>query len=189
MPPWGGNVINASPIGDMAILLLALESMLVLKDGEKSRTVAITSFSQGYKNINKTSSEILAEILIPKPSSDIKINFEKVSKRKYLDVTSVNSAIKVRCEDGIIREIGLAMGGVAPIPLFLKATRQYFLGKQVSVETIENASPIAQREISPISDIRGSAEYKRLLARQFFIAHFTKLFPEKVSVKDFYETH
>lgn len=185
----GGNIVNASPIGDMTVLLLVLEAVLVLKNGLKSREVPITSFFQGYKRLNKTPSEILTEILIPEPSSGTKNNFEKVSKRKYLDVASVNSAMKVRCEDGIICEIGLALGGVAPVPLFLKATSQYFLGKQVSKETIESAFPIVQREISPISDIRGSAEYKKLLTRQLVIAHFTKLFPELVKVKDFYETH
>ncbi|MCF6155555.1 MAG: 2Fe-2S iron-sulfur cluster binding domain-containing protein [Candidatus Brocadia sp.] len=185
----GGNIINASPIGDMTILLLALESLLVFKDGEKERTVPITSFYKGYKQLDKTSTEILTEILIPEPTSGTLINFEKVSKRKCLDVASVNSAIKVRCEDGIIREIGLAMGGVAPIPLFLKVTCQYFLGKQVSREVIEGAFLIMQQEISPIDDIRGSADYKRLLARQFCIAHFTKIFPERVKARDFYGTY
>ena len=183
----GGNIINASPIGDITILLLALESLLVFKDGEKSRTAPITSFYKGYKQLDKTPSEILWEILIPEPASGVLINFEKVSKRKFLDVASVNSAMRVRCEDGVIREIGLAMGGVAPVPLFLKATCQYFLGKQVSREVIEGAFPILQNEISPIGDIRGSADYKRLLARQLCIAHFTKIFPERVKVRDFYE--
>ncbi|MFO0795081.1 MAG: FAD binding domain-containing protein [Candidatus Brocadiaceae bacterium] len=185
----GGNIINASPIGDMTILLLALESLLVFKDGENSRTVPITSFYKGYKQLDKTSTEILAKILIPEPASGALIDFEKVSKRKCLDVASVNSAMKARCEDGIIRDIGLAMGGVAPVPLFLKATCQHFLGKQVSREVIEGAFPLIQKEISPIDDIRGSAGYKRLLARQLCIAHFTKIFPDMVKVSDFYGTH
>ena len=96
--------------------------------------------------------------------------------------------MKIRCEDGVIREITLAMGGVEPIPLILKATGDYLLGKRVCKEDIEGAFPIVQQEISPINDIRGSAEYKRLLARQLIIAHFTKLFPKKVAVRDFYET-
>ena len=184
----GGNIINASPIGDVTILLLALESMLVLKNGETSRKVPITSFFKGYKQIDKTPSEILVDILIPTPSADTKINFEKVSKRKCQDVASVNTAMKLRSEYDIIREMVLSMGGVAPVPLLLKTTCKYFLGKEVSRETIEGAFPIIQQEISPVSDIRGSAEYKRLLARQLLIAHFTKLFPEKVKLRDFYET-
>lgn len=185
----GGNIINASPIGDMTILLLALEAVLVLENDAQSRTVPITSFFKGYKQPDKIPSEILADILIPEFPSNTKINFEKVSKRKYLDIASVNSAMKILREDGIIREIGLSMGGVAPVPLFLKATSHYFIGKQVCRDVVEGAFSIIQQEICPISDIRGSVDYKRLLARQLIIAHFTKLFPERVAVRDFYETH
>ena len=176
----GGNVVNASPVGDITILLLALGVTLVLKSGETSRTVPITSFFKGYKQLDKTPSEILSEIHLPIPAADTKINFEKVSKRKHLDVASVNSVMKVRCEGAIIREMALTMGGVAPIPLFLEATCRYFLGKEVCRETIEDAYPIVQQEISPIGDIRGSSEYKRLLARQLLIAHFVKLFPDRI---------
>ncbi|MEK7699478.1 MAG: FAD binding domain-containing protein [Planctomycetota bacterium] len=178
----GGNIVNASPVGDVTILLLAFGATLVLKSGETSRTVPITSFFKGYKQLDKTPSEILSEIHIPIPAADTKINFEKVSKRKHLDVASVNSALTVRCDDAVIREMALTMGGVAPIPLFLKATCRYFLGKEVCREAIEGAYPLVQQEISPISDIRGSAEYKRLLARQLLIAHFVKLFPDRVKV-------
>ena len=175
----GGNIVNASPVGDVTILLLALGATLVLKNGETSRTVPLTSFFKGYKQLDKTPSEILSDIHLPIPAAETKINFEKVSKRKHLDVASVNSAIKVRCEGAIIREMALSMGGVAPIPLLLKATSLHFMGKQVCRETIEDAYPVMQQEISPISDIRGSAEYKRLLARQLLITHFVKLFPER----------
>jgi xanthine dehydrogenase small subunit len=185
----GGNIVNASPIGDMTVLLLALESDLILKEGDKQRKVPITAFFRGYKDLDKTDSEILTEIIFPAPSSPTKIHFEKVSKRKCLDIASVNSAIKVRCEGGVIAEIGVAMGGVAPIPLFLSETCQYFRGKAITKETILGAFPVALGEISPISDVRGSAEYKRLLVRQLLIAHFTKLFPEQVKVRDFYETY
>lgn len=176
----GGNIVNASPVGDVTILLLALGTTLVLKSGETSRTVPLTSFFKGYKQLDKTPSEILSEILLPIPTADTKINFEKVSKRKHLDVASVNSAMKVQCEGAIIREMALTMGGVAPIPLFLEATCRYFMGKAVCRETIEGAYPIMQQEISPIGDIRGSAGYKRLLARQLLITHFVKLFPDRI---------
>lgn len=185
----GGNIVNASPIGDMTILFLALESDVILKEGNKQRKVPITAFFRGYKDLDKSNSEILTEIIFQAPSSTTKIHFEKVSKRKCLDIASVNSAIKIRFEEGIITEIGMAMGGVAPIPLFLSETCQYFKGKVISKETLLRAFPIALGEISPISDVRGSAEYKRLLVRQLLIAHFTKLFPEHIKVRDFYETY
>ncbi len=182
----GGNLINASPIGDMTILLLALDAGLVLKDGEQARATPITEFYQGYKQLAKTPSEILTEIVIPVPDASTKINWEKVSKRKCLDIASVNSALRVRCEDGVIQEAALAMGGVAPVPLLMTRTNAFLTGKPVSAETVEGAMPVVQDEIAPISDVRGSADYKRLLAQQLLMAHFAKLFPEEVSVEAFY---
>jgi len=185
----GGNIINASPVGDMTILLLALEALLVLKDGWASRTVPMTRFFRGYKQLDKAPSEILTEILIPEPPVSTKVGWEKVSKRKCLDIATVNSAIKVRCEDGVIQEIGVAMGGVAPVPLFMNETARFLTGRNVSVETVQGAILIAQSEVAPISDVRGSAEYKRLLVRQLLMAHFIQLFPESMQARDFYEAH
>ena len=182
----GGNLINASPIGDVTILLLALDADLVLKDGDQARTVPLTQFYKGYKQLDKTPSEILTEILIPVPEAATKINWEKVSKRKCLDIATGNSALRLRCEDGVIREAALTMGGVAPVPLFMTRTSAFLVGKPVSAETVEAAMPVAQSEIAPISDVRGSAAYKRLLVRQFLMAHFTRLFPKWVKAEAFY---
>ncbi|MFQ5674675.1 MAG: FAD binding domain-containing protein, partial [bacterium] len=118
----GGNIVNASPIGDMTALLLALESDVILQEGEKRRTVPLKSFFKGYKVLEKKPTEILSEIVFPWPDNRTKIHFEKVSKRKTLDIASVNSGIKVRSEKGVILDIQLSMGGVAPIPLFMKKT-------------------------------------------------------------------
>ena len=182
----GGNLVNASPIGDMTVLLLALNARLVLQDRHHSRTVPLRTFYQGYKQLDKTPTEILTEILIPLPAPSTRINWEKVSKRLCLDIASVNSAIHLRCEGGVIREAGLAMGGVAPVPLFMARTSAALVGKPLSTETVEAAFSLAQEEIAPISDVRGSAAYKRLLVRQLLMAHFAKLFPEHIRVEAFY---
>ena len=184
----GGNIVAASPIADGSILLLALDSLVMLNNGNRSRILTLKEFFQGYKQTAQKPGEILSEIIFPAPQAN-KINFEKVSKRKYFDCAVVNSAIKIRCENDVIREIAISMGGVAPIPLFLKQTSNYFIGKPVSQDTIETAFPILQREISPISDVHGSAGYKRLLARQLLIAHFSKLFPDFLQLRDFYTTN
>jgi xanthine dehydrogenase small subunit len=68
------------------------------------------------------------------------------------------------------------MGGVAPIPLYLRKTSEFLRGKEIREETVAEAREILQTEISPISDVRGSARYKGLLARQLFTAHFVELF-------------
>ncbi|WP_456425249.1 FAD binding domain-containing protein [Rhodocaloribacter sp.] len=183
----GGNVVNASPIGDLSILLIALDARLVLRNGASSRTVPIRTFYRGYKTLDKAPGEMLTEILIPTLEDAVFVNWEKVSKRKHLDIASVNGAMRVRVEDGVITEMGLACGGVAPVPLFLKETSRYFLGKPVTVPVVQGAFPVLQAEIAPITDVRGSAAYKRLLARQILIAHFARLFPEVITARAFYE--
>ncbi len=79
----------------------------------------------------------------------------------------------------VITEAHLSAGGVAPIPLYLKETSSYLIGRKVDAETINKANDIIQAEISPISDVRGTEEYKRLLLRQLFRAHFVELFDTK----------
>ncbi|BAY26521.1 molybdopterin dehydrogenase FAD-binding protein [Calothrix sp. NIES-2100] len=185
----GGNIVAASPLADGSIMLLALESQLVLDYGVQNRILPMTDFFQGYKETAKKSGEILTEIVIPLPSALTKFNFEKISKRQYLDCAVVNSAIKIRCEGDVIREIAVSMGGVSAIPLLLKETSAYFLGKRITSKTIQGVLPFLQQEISTISDVHGSEEYKRLLARQVLIAHFTKLFPEFLQVRDVYATN
>jgi xanthine dehydrogenase small subunit len=182
----GGNIITASPIGDLSVLLLAFEVSLVLQAGNHIRTIPLRDFFCGYKQTTKTADEILTEIVLPLPAAETSVNFEKVSKRHYLDCAAVNSAISLRCAGDTILDISISMGGVAPIPLFLKQTSCYFRGKQVTKEVVAEAFEILQGEISPISDIHGSAHYKRLLARQLLIAHFTQLCPELITVQDFY---
>ncbi|NOX37914.1 MAG: 2Fe-2S iron-sulfur cluster binding domain-containing protein [Calditrichaeota bacterium] len=183
----GGNIINASPIADGVILLLALDAEVVMQKGRQQRVIPLRKLYRGYKQLDKQPGEILTEVRLPLSVGKCQIHFEKVSKRRTLDIASVNSAIRLRCDAaGIIREAALAVGGVAPIPLYLEKTSRFLVGRPCTPETVEGAIEQAMEEISPISDIRGSADYKRLLTRQLIIAHFTELFPEKMQVRDYY---
>ena len=105
-----------------------------------------------------------------------RFNFEKVCKRTYLDIATVNTAISIEEREGFIVEAHAAAGGVSPIPLYLSKTSRFLQGKEPVAGTVSEACEILESEISPISDVRGSAEYKRLLLRQLFIAHFVELF-------------
>lgn len=182
-----GNIVNASPVGDFTALFLALDAEILLKGRVSERKVHLRDFYKSYKQFDKRKEEILTEVVFADPT-DSKVNFEKVSKRTCLDIASVNSGCKLRYIDDLITEGHFSLGGVAPIPLYLKETSQNLLGRTLNMETVWKAVKISQEEISPISDVRGSADYKRLLARQLMIAHFTKLFPDRFTVEAFYET-
>ncbi|MBL7128940.1 MAG: FAD binding domain-containing protein [Ignavibacteria bacterium] len=180
----GGNIVNASPIGDLTIFLLALNTMVVLNDGKKQRELLLRDFYKGYKQLNKKRNDILEYIWFKKPNKNSFFNFEKVSRRKYLDIASVNSAILIQYDKGAVINIHLSAGGIAPIPLYLSKVRSYLLGKEINSEIVKEASRIAQSEISPISDVRGSNDYKRLLLRQLIYCHFVTLFPKEVNVDE-----
>ena len=179
----GGNIINASPIGDLTIFFLALNASVVLSDGNTRRKILLKNLFKGYKHLDKKNDEYLEYIEFKLPSKNSHFNFEKVSKRTHLDIASVNSAMYVEIVDSIISDIHISAGGVSPIPLYLEKTSEYLLGKKVSMDLILESLPIIQSEISPISDIRGSEDYKRLLLNQLFKAHFIQLFPELINVE------
>ena len=103
----------------------------------------------------------------------------KSASATHLDIASVNSAMSIEHADGRIIKAYLAAGGIAPVPFYLAATSAYLQGKAITAATVLDAVDRPGRD-SPISDIRGSADYKRLLLRQLIFAHFLKLFPDTI---------
>ncbi|MDF1612802.1 FAD binding domain-containing protein [Stygiobacter electus] len=178
-----GNIVNASPIGDLTNILLTLNSKVHL-EGKKKRIIPLENFYLGYKLLNKKKNEIVTKITFEIPPKNFQFNFEKVSKRTYLDIASVNSSIGILVKDNIIQDVRISAGGVAPIPLYLKSTSEFLTNKELTSQNVKEATQIAFSEISPISDARGSAEYKKLLLRQLIYAHFILLFPDKINAEE-----
>ena len=180
-----GNIANGSPIGDFTIILLALKAQLTLTNKSNvSRQVALKDFYLGYKTFDKKEGEIITEISFELPNQTTKFNFEKVSKRQYLDIASVNTAAAISTKENTIIDAVISIGGVGPIPKYLSKTSNFLVNKNISSEVILEAAQILQTELSPISDARGTEDYKRLLARQLFFAHFIALFPETIKMND-----
>jgi xanthine dehydrogenase small subunit len=179
-----GNFVNASPIGDLTIMFLALGADVTLANAAGvGRTLPLAELYLGYKKLAKTADEQVSEISFPAPQASDFFNFEKVSKRTHLDIASVNTAAWLRVESGIIVAARVSAGGVGPIPLLLVRTGEYLLGRELSAETVVGANEVMQEEISPISDVRGTAAYKRLLLRQLLFAHFLRFAPELTLVE------
>jgi len=181
MGTLGGNLVNASPIGDLSVLFLALNADITLLnlDTESSRKLPLKEFFKDYKKIALQKDELIQSLAI-ETGKTMAVNFEKVSKRTYLDIASINCAISIQLKGDEIKEIHLAAGGVAPIPKYLKNTCEFLTDKKLNAENLRKAHCVMKEEIAPISDIRGSAAYKRLLLRQLFYAHFIRLFPNRV---------
>lgn len=177
MATIGGNFANASPIGDLTIFFLALNAQLILSDGRLTRELPLKKFYHGYKVLDKNPDEFIQRIWFELPDKNSFFNFEKVSKRTHLDIATVNTAMLITMQGETIKKAGLSAGGVGPVPLFLSKASSFLQGKRLSTDTILQAIELMQAEISPISDTRGGARYKRLLLNQLIKAHFITLFP------------
>ena len=182
----GGNVANASPIADMTAILIALGAELVVEkraDGSR-RSLPLARFFLGYKKLDLAAGELIAGFRIPLPprGATPRFNFEKVAKRRHLDIASVNSAAFLMTEgDGAKPRIASALvsaGGVAATPLLLARTSAFLAGRAADAATAREAAAIAVSEIAPISDVRGSADYRKRLLERLVLGHFIRLFPE-----------
>ncbi len=179
-----GNLVNASPVGDMTIFFLALNAELTIVNGKSSRKLFLKDFYTDYKTFDLKNNELIKKIGFDAPDTHSTFSFEKVSKRTYLDIASVNSAMLIKMKGKKTQDAFISAGGVWPFPLFLAKTRESLKDKEISANTIKDAAKVLDSEIAPIDDIRGTKEYKALLLRQLFYAHFINLFPETIKMED-----
>ncbi len=171
-----GNLVNASPIGDMTITLLALGAEVGLVASGDRRVVPLHEFFLGYKKLDLRADEMVEWVRFAVADGRLFFNFEKVSKRTYLDIATVNTSISFQTTDGRITNARLSAGGVGPVPMRLERTMALLEGSEPTAATALAAAESARSEISPITDVRGSAEYKKLLLGQLVLAHFQVLF-------------
>jgi xanthine dehydrogenase small subunit len=164
----GGNVVNASPIADSLPFLLVMGATLELVSPRGGRQVAIADFLLGYKRVDLRPDEILWRIAVPLPTSDETLLLYKMSKRRDLDISAVTAAVLLSLAGERIARARVAIGGVAEQAVRLRATERWLEGRALAEETLRAAGRAAASEVSPISDVRGSAEYRRQLVENLF---------------------
>ena len=157
-----GNIANGSPIGDTLPYLFVAGAELELAGSSGTRTVAIGDYYLGYKKFDLRADEIIARVRVPVVADTLKLY--KVSRRKDLDISAFTAAIRLRTSDGHINAATIAYGGVAPTVVRLPKTESFLAGKPIALGTFEEAGRIARGEVKPISDVRGSADYRAQLA-------------------------
>ncbi|TXL16347.1 hypothetical protein BMR05_00605 [Methylococcaceae bacterium HT4] len=148
----GGNLVNASPIGDLSVFFLALNAELTLNSPSKKRKISLRNFFKSYKQVDIQIDEWLDEIHFQCPEA-LRISFEKVCKRTHLDIASVNSAMSLVLHENQFKQIHIAVGGVAAIPLYLHKTSAFLRDKKISLSLLQQALDLAQTEIYPLSII------------------------------------
>ena len=155
-----GNFVNASPIGDLTAFFLALNAQITLNEEGQVRTIFLKEFYKGYKELDKSDKEIITEIAFEIPTKNSFFNLEKVSKRIHLDIASVNTAALLSVSENTIINAHLSAGGVGPTPTYLHKTCDFLHGKELNAIILKEANEVLQKEIAPISDVRGT--YSRL---------------------------
>jgi xanthine dehydrogenase small subunit len=161
----GGNLATASPIGDAAPLLLGLDAQLRLVGSAGQRVVSLAGFFAGYRKTILQPGEIIVSIRIPKPLPDF-VRFYKVAKRKLDDISTVAACLALSLDSGgRVTKARFAYGGVAATPLRTYEAEQAVEGRRWSTSAARRAQEEISRALRPISDYRGSAEYRLALAR------------------------
>lgn len=165
----GGNLCNASPIGDLAPVLLALDATAVIASAAGERRVPLHEFFLGYRKTALGPAELLAAVELPRARPGSFSRSYKVSRRRELDISAVALGASVRVEAGLARDVRLGFGGVAATPIRARKTEAALEGKPFSRANVEAALAVLDAELHPIDDHRGSAGYRRRLARNLLL--------------------
>jgi len=161
----GGNLANAAPSADMAPPLLALDAQLLIAGPRGQRRVPAVDFFLGVRRTQLAPDEILVEIIIPAPGPGSGGTYVRHTPRRELDIAVVGVAAQLTIANGKCVKARIALAAVAPVPVRANAAEARLEGEAVTSTLIEEAAQLAVEASSPISDQRGSAEFRRHLVR------------------------
>jgi xanthine dehydrogenase small subunit len=162
----GGNLATASPIGDAAPLLLALDAEVKIAGPSGIRMLPLDAFFTGYRRTAMEAGELLVSVRIPKPLP-VAIRFFKASKRRLDDISTVAACFALRLDrTGRVGAARIAYGGVAEVPRRVKPAEDELVGRTWSHAGLRRAQRAVERTLQPISDHRGSAAYRLALAQR-----------------------
>jgi len=161
----GGNLAKASPAADMAVPLLALEAVLGIQGaGGRKRRIPLDQFFLGSNRNALQVGEMIREVSFALPSPGSKMAFRKMGLRNAMAVSVVSLGILLDLRKGVCRRIRIAFGAVAPKPIRVYQAENVLIGKEITPELLQACGTQAEKEISPITDIRAGAEYRRAMA-------------------------
>ncbi|PYN86878.1 MAG: hypothetical protein DMD87_16205 [Candidatus Rokuibacteriota bacterium] len=161
----GGNICNAAPSADMAPPLLALDAEAVITGPKGERRVPIAAFFTGVRRTVLAPDELLVELAIPNPGSHSGGSYLRHTPRRELDIAVVGVASQLTLANGRCAKARIALAAVAPVPVRATAAEQALEGQAVTPDLIKRAADLAVEAARPISDQRGSADFRRHLVR------------------------
>lgn len=164
----GGNIANASPIGDTPPVLLVLGAQVELTSTNGSRCVALEDFFLDYKKTALATDEVISRIFIPQPVDDSQLRVWKLSKRREDDISALLGAFSYRVEHGALHDVRIAFGGMAAIPKRAHAAEKALEGSTITMEAFRAAQQALDDDFQPMSDVRGSQHYRQQAAKNLF---------------------
>lgn len=161
----GGNIANGSPIGDMPPALIAAGATLVLRRGDERRESPLEDFFIDYGKQDRRPGEFVEAVIVPAPAADRIFKVFKLSKRFDQDISAVCGAFSLSVEGGVVTDAWIAFGGMAGTPKRAKACEAALVGQAWTEATVETAMAALDTDYQPMSDMRASAAYRSLAAR------------------------
>ncbi|MGP9767860.1 xanthine dehydrogenase small subunit [Halomonas sp. AOP13-D3-9] len=161
----GGNIANASPIGDTPPVLLALSAQVELASVNGKRCLALEDFFLDYKKTALATDEVVSRVFIPQPAKDSQLRVWKLSKRREDDISALLGAFCYRVEQGVMRDVRIAFGGMAATPKRALAAEAALEGSAITPEAFRVAQQALEDDFQPMSDVRGSQHYRQQAAQ------------------------
>lgn len=167
----GGNIVNASPAGDLLAPLMAYDAQFRLLSIQGEKIVPAEEFFIGPKKTILEPAQLLTQIILPLPSERTYGCWIKIGKRKALIIATITLALVVEmAEDNkTVKDVRTCLGSVAPTPIEIEEIREKMIGKKFSELDFNQLGQIVEDKISPIDDIRGTREYRKDVAKNIMI--------------------
>jgi len=167
----GGNIVNASPAGDLLAPLMAYKAKFKLLSDKDETLIPAENFFLGPKKTILRPDQLLAQIILPLPMKKTYGCWIKIGKRKALIIATITLALAVEMDENnkIIKDVRTCLGSVAPTPIEIKEIRKKMVGKNFDQLDFTKLGQIVEDKISPIDDIRGTREYRKDVAKNIMI--------------------
>lgn len=167
----GGNIVNASPAGDLLAPLMAYKAKFKLLSTQGEMSVPAEEFFIGPKKTILEPAQLLTQIILPLPSERTYGCWIKIGKRKALSIATITLALVVEMDEDnkTVKDVRTCLGSVAPTPIEIKEIRKKIIGKDFNQLDFAELGQIVEDKISPIDDIRGTREYRKDVAKNIMI--------------------
>lgn len=160
----GGNIANASPAADLPPALLVYDATLEIVSLRGRRHVPYEGFHRGYKEMDLAPDELILSVNVPRRRTPWKQAYRKVGTRRAQAISKICFAAAAELDDGLVRDVRIALGSVAPTPLRARSAESVLMGRRLDASVISAACSALTVDITPIDDVRSTASYRRRVA-------------------------